>query len=280
MKILVAMKHVIDSVTFASCASALATSNDTSQCERVVNPFDECALEAGLRVADGVRRQARAECSVTALTVGPENSESVLRQALAMGASSAIRIDAVDTELDAHLVACAVARAARELNSDLVILGKTSTDDASAEVAQRLGIMLSFPQVPQVASIDLNGAGQLTAEVRIRGAIARVRLPLPAVLAVDRQITAPRGVCYEGESAPGADGIRYAALPAIIAARRQVIRVYALNEYLPNERPLTRIACRTCPPPRSGCQLLDASASLAACLTRWVSAPPNTEAQG
>ncbi len=52
----------------------------------VMNPYDEVALEAALRIKDVQ------QAVVTAVTVGPVRAEQVLRSALAMGADAAIHL--------------------------------------------------------------------------------------------------------------------------------------------------------------------------------------------
>ena len=88
-----------------------------------INPFDEIAIEAALRL-----REAGAASEVVLATVGPPETERELRTGLAMGADRAIRVDA-RSGLEPLTVARVLCALARRVEPGLVVLGKQAVDD-------------------------------------------------------------------------------------------------------------------------------------------------------
>jgi electron transfer flavoprotein beta subunit len=66
--------------------------------------------------------------TVTALTVGPEESEEVLIRCLAMGADKALRIDGPPVQ-ESHLIAKIIAQAIKDQSFDLIPTGVQAEDD-------------------------------------------------------------------------------------------------------------------------------------------------------
>src|SRR4030042_3229246 len=64
-----------------------------------INEWDNYAVEEAIRVKE------KFGGNVTALTVGKEDDEEVLRRCLAMGADRAIRVDPADLPLDSFVIA-------------------------------------------------------------------------------------------------------------------------------------------------------------------------------
>ncbi|MDR1367885.1 MAG: electron transfer flavoprotein subunit beta/FixA family protein, partial [Candidatus Accumulibacter sp.] len=121
MKILVAVKRVVDPDARAR-VSADGSAVDVSDTRKVMNPFDEIALEEAVRL----KERGLAE-EVVAVSAGESGSRDILRAALARGADRAILIE-VAVELQALAVAkllCAVC--GREL-PHLVLCGKQAID--------------------------------------------------------------------------------------------------------------------------------------------------------
>ena len=64
----------------------------------VINDWDNYAIE------EAVLLQEKFGGTVTAITIGNEDDEEILRRALAMGADKAIRIDPGELELDGFVI--------------------------------------------------------------------------------------------------------------------------------------------------------------------------------
>lgn len=156
--------------------------------ERQVNEPDLFAVEEAIRV-----RERSGEGHVTAVTVGDEASEAVLRQCLAMGVDRAVRVAVDDAAShDPLLVGRALADVARSEDADLVVAGVQSTDSAQQATGPAVAGFLGVPCVPSVTQVGaLPGALRVTREVG-GGRAEVVDVDLPVVLTVQTGVNEPR----------------------------------------------------------------------------------------
>ena len=223
MKILVPLKRVADPDN-ANKVKIPASGDkiETTGLEWKPNPFDEYALEAALRLTeDGKAPKVRAG-EVVVVTFGPKETEQTLRAALATGADRAIRVDVTDDKLDGDLVARALKALVEKEKPDVVVLGKQAVDGDSNQVGQILAELLDWPMATFAATIK-EEQGSLLVGREVDGGVITLRLKLPAVVSVDLRIVAPTSV-YSLKTAPAFkynDGVRFAALPAIMAAKKK-----------------------------------------------------------
>lgn len=268
VRILVAIKHVCD----PDQASRLRLLDgghalDCSGLDRFANPFDEYALEAALRLTEnGETRQRHGE--VIAVSFGDEGSELVLRNAMALGAAKAIRVATSDDDLDAHLLATALARVARMESVDLVLLGKQTVDGDGNEVAQRVAGLMELPQLTSVAAIQELPDGTLIAAREVDVGLLRVRTRPPAVISVDLRIVLPLSV-HSHQTPPDfayPSGLRFAPLPAIIMAKRKQLEVLPLSVLIGSARRALTFTNYELQTKREGCTLVEDVDQLVACL--------------
>jgi len=195
---------------------------ETTGLEWKPNPFDEYALEAALRLTeDGKTPKVRAG-EVIVVTFGPKETEQNLRAALATGADRAIRVDVGDDKLDGDLVARALKTLVEKEKPDVVLMGKQAVDGDSNQVGQILAELCDWPMATFAATIK-EEAGALLVGREVDGGVVTLRVKLPAVVTVDLRIVAPTSV-YSLKTAPAFkynDGVRFAALPAIMAAKKK-----------------------------------------------------------
>lgn len=232
MKILVPIKQVADPDQYGKLrilddGSAI----DDSALDRCNNPFDEYALEAALRLTENGKAPKTRLGEITAVTFGHVASEAALRSALALGATTAIRVETSDSNLDPHLVAHGLARLVRNRGFDVVLMGKQSVDGDGQEVPQRVAALLDWPQVTCVSSIEELEAGVLFVRRELDRGIARVRVRLPCVVSVDLRVILPEAVRSRHTAREFAypSGVRYASLPAILASKRKPIELAELD---------------------------------------------------
>ena len=195
---------------------------ETAGLEWKPNPFDEYALEAALRLTeDGKAPKVRAG-EVVVVTFGPKETEQSLRAALATGADRAIRVDVTDDKLDGDLCARALEALVEKEKPDVVVMGKQAVDGDSNQVGQILAELLDWPMATFAATIK-EEQGALLVGREVDGGVLSLRVKLPAVVTVDLRIVAPTSV-YSLKTAPAFkynDGVRFAALPAIMAAKKK-----------------------------------------------------------
>jgi electron transfer flavoprotein beta subunit len=232
VKVLVALKRVADpdnanKVKIAAGGGAV----DTTGLEWKPNPFDEYALEAALRLTENGKAPKARLGEVVVVTIGPKETEQTLRAALATGADRAIRVDATDEQLDGGLVASALKALIEAEKPDLVLMGKQAVDGDSNQVGQILAEQLDWPMATFAATIK-EEEGALLVGREVDGGVLTLRVKLPAVVTVDLRIVAPHSVFSKVTEAAFKynDGVRFAPLPAIMAAKKKPLDVKALAD--------------------------------------------------
>ncbi len=163
----------------------------------VVNPFDEYAIEEGLRIREKVGGK------VTALTVGSERAQSALRQALSVGVDEAILVaDPGFEDSDPQAVALILAAAIKKIGDVyLVLAGKQAIDDDSAQVPAALAARLDWPQILFVRrTADISELEAVFERTTEEGHDV-VSTSLPAVVSVVKEINEPRLPSLKGKMA-------------------------------------------------------------------------------
>ena len=232
MKILVPLKRVADpdnanKIKIAAGGNAV----DTTGLEWKTNPFDEYALEAALRLTENGKTPKQRLGEVVVVTLGPKEAEQTLRAALATGADRAIRVEATDDALDGRLVALALKSIVLAEKPDVVLLGKQAVDGDSNQVGQRLAEHLDWPMATFAATIR-EEAGALLVGREVDGGVLTLRVKLPALVTVDLRIVSPTSV-YSTQTDKAhkyAEGVRFAPLPAIMAAKKKPLDVKTLAD--------------------------------------------------
>ena len=98
-----------------------------------INEWDNYAVEEAIRVKE------KFGGNVTAVTVGKEDDEEVLRRCLAMGADRAIRVDPEDLSMDSFVIAKILSAVIKGMPHDFVLTGVQADDTNEGAV----GVMLA-----------------------------------------------------------------------------------------------------------------------------------------
>jgi len=173
----------------AGAADAAADGLETRYVRRVLNCFDESALEMALRVSDA-RAERGAATGLGALSVGDRQTEPYLKTLLALGYERAARVHSA-ARLDfaaavtASLVASYVRRVAR---SNLVMLGCSSGPGDSGTVPFLVAEALGWPCLTQVIEVEPLAAERVRVACVVEDGLLRVTLRLPCVLAVGNAV--------------------------------------------------------------------------------------------
>ncbi|MBC7223741.1 MAG: hypothetical protein H5T59_05645 [Anaerolineae bacterium] len=155
--------------------------------EYILGPADRCALEVALQWKEATGAE------VIAVSLGPARADDALREALAMGADAAYHLcDEAFEQADVAVAARALAAAIQRLAPvDLVLVGDRSGDTGAGQVGPRLAEALDLPQVTGAyQAVPADGAALVVR--RWQGRFAKVRAPLPAVVAVVAGAVKPR----------------------------------------------------------------------------------------
>lgn len=182
MKILVCISNVPDTTTkinFSADNKELVTQG----IQYIINPYDEIALTRALELTEN------SGGSVTVINVGDASTEPTIRKALAIGATDAIRVNALPR--DAWFVAKQIAAIASANNYDLILTGRESIDYNGSQVAAMIGELLDIPSVSICKSLSLDG-GKVVAEREIEGGKEVISASLPAVISATEGMAEPR----------------------------------------------------------------------------------------
>ncbi|MBK7581463.1 MAG: electron transfer flavoprotein subunit beta/FixA family protein [Myxococcales bacterium] len=262
MKILVALKRVADPANHNKVKiPASGDKVDTAGLEWQINPFDLYALETALRLTEDGKAPKVRLGEVVAVTLGPVETETNLRSALATGADRAIRVDTTDDALDGRLVALALSKVVEEEKPDLVIFGKQEVDGESNYVGQAVAELLDWPMATFAATVKEEAGGLLVGR-EVDGGVQSVRVKFPAVMTVDLRVVAPDSV-YSLKTAAGFkypyEEVRFAPLPAIMQAKKKPLVVKKLAELVGSATLMSTYVKFDAPPARkAGVKVKDA----------------------
>lgn len=186
MNIIVAIKQVpetsnvkMDPVTGTMLRSGVET---------VVNPLDLYAIETALRLRDQLGGR------VTVLTMGPAQATKALKEALAMGCDDAVLVsDRKFGGSDTWATSYTLSKAIQKIGSfDLIVTGERATDGDTAQVGPGIAAWLDLPLATYVAHIHEALATGLRVDRLVEEGYQELRIPLPALITVVKEIAAPR----------------------------------------------------------------------------------------
>jgi electron transfer flavoprotein beta subunit len=239
MKIAVCLKQVI------SPDAPLAVDERTdwireADLPRETNEPDLYSLELALTLKDSHHGE------VTAITVGPENAVSILRDALARGADHALHI--VDAEAFAREplhTARAIANTLREARYDLILTGLQSMDFGHGQTGVMIAELLDLPHLSMVIEAVLERDRLRVRRELEAGSSQWCEVSFPCVLTVQSGVHRPR----------------YAGVKGIMMAKKRPVRIVPLAET--QETPFSPSVCcetMTVPAPREQMTLLSGTA--------------------
>lgn len=156
--------------------------------QSILNPFDAHAVEEAVQI------KGRLGGTVTAFTMGIPSAEETLRRVIAVGADDAILLTdrafaGSDTLATARTLAAAMRRRGMP---DLILCGRMATDGDTAQVGPMLAEFLGIPHVSDVAEIEQADEDGCTVRKMTDDGYVRLKVKLPALLTVLREINIPR----------------------------------------------------------------------------------------
>jgi electron transfer flavoprotein beta subunit len=171
---------------------------DTAGVKFVMNPYDEFAVEAGLK-----HRESAGSGEVTVISVGQADSAETLRTALAMGADKAVLLTTAE-RLEGLAVARAIASEVKGREYDILLFGMKAIDDDLQAVGAMVAELLEIPSATVVTEFSIEG-DKVIAHREIEGGTEIVELSRPCAITITK----------------GAYEPRYASLKGIMAAKKK-----------------------------------------------------------
>ncbi len=185
--------------------------------ESIVNPLDLYAIETALRLKEQYGGET------VAVTMGPPQAETALREALSMGVDQAVLVSdrayaGSDTWATAYILAAAISKLG---GFDLIVCGERATDGDTGQVGPELAAALNIPVASYVNRITNITGSWCVADRRLEDGEEQLQITLPAILTVVKEIGVPRLPTLDGK----------------IRARRTAIPIYSQKELqLPENR--------------------------------------------
>ena len=176
MKILVCISCVPDTTSKINFNNN-NTEFDNSQIQYVINPNDEFGLTRAIwfKVNDGAE--------IDVISVGLDNSDQILRKALAIGADRGFRIN--QEALDSFQVAKLLSNHIANNNYDLVIAGRESIDYNGGMVPGIIAEILNFNYVTNCIGLEIiDKSAKIKRE--IEGGIETLHCKLPLIIGAQK----------------------------------------------------------------------------------------------
>jgi len=199
-----------------------------------MNSYDEYAVEESVQI-----KERFLDVDVTALTVGPQRAEAVVRRALELGADHGVHVVTDRGQgMDALETSSRIAAFAKDQFFELLLFGVMSEDEQFSQTGPMVAALLDLPYATTVVSENISeDRRNVTAERELEGGRRQgVEMPLPAVLTVQSGINRPR----------------YPSLSNKLRARKQELQVIDANRLPPVVRCQELIRASLPPPSENG----------------------------
>ena len=156
--------------------------------ESIVNPFDLYAIEEAVRVKETYGG------TVTAITMGPPQAESALREAVSLGVDNIILLsDRKFAGADTWATSLTLSAAIKKLgNIDLLFFGQQAIDGDTAQVGPGVAAHLDIEQICFVSKIKKIENGNVELERLMEDGYDSISTVLPLAISVVKEINTPR----------------------------------------------------------------------------------------
>ena len=209
MKIFTCIKYVPDTSEAEIKLNPEGTEVDSSRFSFDINDADNYAVEESVLIKE------KYGGNVTVVSIGPKESDVMIRMAMAKGCDNAIRIE--DERIASHdplMVARVLAGAIKDQEFDLVLTGCMANDYGQATTGVALAEILGVPHAAYVKKVEIED-GKVKAYRELEGGLMEVvEINLPAVLTIQTGINEPR----------------YAPIRGIRQAQKKELKVVNLDD--------------------------------------------------
>jgi electron transfer flavoprotein beta subunit len=154
----------------------------------VINPFDEYAIEEGLRI-----KEAHGGL-VKVLTMGPPWAADALRSAIAMGADEGYLVtDRAFAGADTWATSLTLAKTIEHIGDcDIIICGLKTIDGDTGQTGPELAEHMNIPHVCYVNEVSEIKEGKVILKRIMEDGIETLEASLPLLITVSKDINKPR----------------------------------------------------------------------------------------
>lgn len=162
-----------------------------------MNPYDLYAIETALRIKE------EKEAVLNVITMGPPQSEAVLREAFMMGADEGFLLtDRKFAGADVLATSYTLAQGVQKIGKpQLVICGKQTTDGDTAQVGPEMAEYMGIPHVANVKKIIEVKENSIVVEMDMPTTMETVEVQFPCLITVEKGIFQPRLPSYKRKKA-------------------------------------------------------------------------------
>ena len=209
MDMIVCVKHVPETAEEDIIVEDNKKEIQTEDLVYDINEWDDYAMEEAALIKEKLGG------TITAITVGSEESDNTLRKCIAKGADQAIRLtDDTFEGSDAYAIAKILSKAIKDIPYDLIFTGTQASDDGYGQVGVILAKLLGVTHATLVKKIEVK-QGSVVVNRELEGGLEQIlEVKLPTVIAVQTGINEPR----------------YVSIMAIRRARKKEIKVMGLTD--------------------------------------------------
>ncbi len=190
MKIVVCMKQVpaTSQVEIDPESGAMKRLSSNTR----TNPYDLFALETALCIKEKVGG------TVTALTMGPQHAEEMMKDAFAMGADEAVILsDRKFAGADVLATSYTLSQGIKVIGgADLIICGRQTTDGDTAQVGPALAEHLGIPHCAWVSEITDVSEEAIAVRQNFEAVTQVSKMHYPCLITVDKDMCVPRLPSY------------------------------------------------------------------------------------
>ena len=213
MRIIVCMKIVLDPEAPASMFKVDEAAKKVLPMKGnppVLNPFDENALEAALKIKD-----ANKGSTITVVSMGKNLPRPIVRKSLATGADDLVVLEDDSFEdLDSQAAARVLAAGIQKIGAyDLILCGREAADTDAGQVGSGIAEILGLPSITLAGKVEVQGSKLRVERVQPDG-FDVLEVSLPALVTVSSEI----GI------------LRTAALAGIMAAQKKPMKVLSAQD--------------------------------------------------
>ena len=191
MNVVVCIKDVPDTETYIKIGADQKSINEGGVIF-ILNPYDEYAVEEALKIQEAQGGE------VTALCVGSERADEILRSAVAMGVQKAARVATDAPSADSLTTAKMMTAALKDMEYELILLGKETIDDGSMAVGPMLGELLGIPCITLATKVDV-ADGKVVIERELESGTEVIEASLPCVITAQKGLNEPRYPSLRGK---------------------------------------------------------------------------------
>ena len=159
-----------------------------------MNPFDLFALECAVQLKE------KCGANITALTMGPPQSEKILKEAFMMDADEAVLLtDRAFAGADVLATSYTLSQAIESLGkTDLIICGKQTTDGDTAQVGPSISEFLKIPHISNVSEIvEINDNSITLYQEQSDKYRLLINIAFPCLITVEKDICMVRLPSYK-----------------------------------------------------------------------------------